>query len=309
MWVPEGRDSLEDVLWRSICHSGLEERMRSAFHVTTPLWYGLWIGSPLTVIQCSLLRDVFTETARLVPHFCKYVEDVICALADSIQTGEPLHVALAPPGHADFGLATTFVHCPQCKAEGPVKRWQEAYSEDALECPVCGYSYSPVATYSSDRILFAETVRCPSCKAEHRVRDFSDEEINILEDRHTFDDFIEELSWLRRVEAFYKRNPDLEGKIKPHFVMVLESRDPEVRNAMFEGLPFAEIELPSGQEVYLDGSRVLSKEDQEVVDYLRRDHFSLPERTKFVEDSIERLGLQLFQASPVKCTECGGNLT
>jgi hypothetical protein len=66
-WLPDWRKPIEDVLWESIRRLGLEERMRTAFHVTVPLWYGLWIGNPLTAAQCSLLHDVLTEAARLVP--------------------------------------------------------------------------------------------------------------------------------------------------------------------------------------------------------------------------------------------------
>jgi hypothetical protein len=308
MWLPQGRRSLEEVLRESIRRLGLEQRMRSAFQVTKPLWYGLWIDSPLTATQCSLLRDVLKEAARLVPSYGEQIEDFTRALADSTEIGEPLHVELAPPGHVDFGWVTTFVHCPRCKAEGPVERWQEAYSEESLGCPVCGYSYTPAATHSSERELFAETVRCQSCQAVHRVRDFPDDEIQILEDRHAFEAFNEEMSWLRRVEEFYKRHPDLESEIKPHFLMVLESRDPEVQEAMFAGTPFSEIKLRSGGAAHFDRSRAWSKDDQEVIDYLLHHHFSLPERMKFVEESIERLGLQLFQGSPVRCTGCGGQL-
>ncbi len=64
LWLPWGRESPEDVLWESIRRRNIEPSLRAAFQVTTPLWYGLWIDSPLTATQCALLRDLFHEAAR-----------------------------------------------------------------------------------------------------------------------------------------------------------------------------------------------------------------------------------------------------
>ena len=309
LWLPDGRRPIEDVLWESIRGLGLEQGMRTAFQITVPLWYGLWINSPLTAAQCSLLQAVLTEAARLVPSYAKHIKVFASALAESAETREPLNVELAPPGHVDFGWIWTFVHCPRCKAEGPVKRWQAPYPQDPLDCPVCGYSYSPTATYSTERELFAETIRCPSCQAEHRVRDFSDVEIDTLEDRHRFEELHDELSWLRRVEEFYGRHPNLEGVINTHFLMVLECDDPEVREAMMAGTLFDVIELLSDESARFDRSPEWSDDDREVIDYLRHHHyFSLPERIKFVEESIVELASKLFQTSSVKCSACGGQL-
>lgn len=306
LWLPWRVESPDDILWKAMRRLGLEPRIRSAFQVTRPLWYGLWIQSPLTVGQCSLLRAIFTEVVRLAPSYQKRVEDFQRALVDSIDTGKPLHVELMPPGHADFGWVTTFVHCPRCKAEGPVERWQETYPEEPLECPVCGWLYSPAATYSSEQ-LFAETICCPSCEAVLLVRDYPDDEIRVLADCHTFGEFREELTWLQRVAEFYKRHPDRRGKIKSKLKTILDSEDPAIQEALCAGLPFSEINLPSKSEG--GSSDSLSQEDREVMDYLRHNDFSLPERMKFVNDSIERLKKQLRASALVKCTRCGGQLT
>jgi Zn ribbon nucleic-acid-binding protein len=306
--LPDWREPIDDVLWKSIRRLGLEERIRAAFQMTAPLWYGLWIGNPLTAAQCSLLRDVFMEAARIVPSYREHTEEFIRALAESAETGEPLQVELTPPGHVDLGWVTTFVHCPRCKAEGPVERWQQTYSEELLECPVCGYSYQPAATHSSERDLFAETVRCPACQTAHRVKDFPDGVIQVLEDHHNFAAFKEELIWLERIKDFYERHPGVEGKIKPHVLEVLESRDPKVLEAMFAGAPFDEVELPSSMTARIVASQDWSTSDREVIEYLRHHHFSLADRVKFVQESIERLGLQLFQASTVRCSKCGESL-
>ena len=201
-WLPDWREPIDDVLWKSIRRLGLEERNAGRVPHDLPVWYGLWIGGPLTAAQCSLLRDVLTEAARIAPSYREHIDEFTRALAKSAESGDPLHVELTPPGHVDFGWVTTFVHCPRCKAEGPVERWKQTYSEEMLECPVCGYSYQPAATHSSERELFAETVRCPACQTEHRVRDFPDDVIQALEDHHNFAAFKEELVWLQRIEEF-----------------------------------------------------------------------------------------------------------
>lgn len=306
LWLPWGIESPEDVLWKAVRRLGLEQRIRSAFQVTRPLWYGLWIQSPLTAGQCLLLRAMFAEAVQLAPNYQKHVEDFQRALSDSIDMGQPLHVELIPPGHVDLGWVTTFVHCPRCKAEGPVKRWQQTYAEEPLECPVCGWFYSPAATHSSERELFAETICCPSCEAVLRVRDFADDEIQVLEDRHTLGEFREEWGWLQRVAEFYTRHPDCRGKIKSKLMMILDSDDPAIQRALFAGLPFSEINLPSEDEGVPSDS--WSEEDREVMDYLRHNDFSLPERMEFVSDAVERLEEQLRGSTPVKCTQCGGQL-
>jgi hypothetical protein len=159
MCLAEGYESTEELLRESIRRLSLEHAMRSEFLDTKPLWYGLCIDSPLTKTQCSLLRDVLTELARMAPHQEQDFTEFIRALTDSIVTGERLNVELSPPGHVDMGWVTTFVHCPRCKAEGPVKRWQESYSEDPLECTACGCSYAPAATHSVERERFAKDRR------------------------------------------------------------------------------------------------------------------------------------------------------
>src|SRR5262245_28592845 len=80
-WLPEWRESIEDVLWKSIRRLGLEERIRAAFHMTTPLWYGLWISDPLTTTQSSLLHDVLTEAIRIAPSYREHIDDFMRALA------------------------------------------------------------------------------------------------------------------------------------------------------------------------------------------------------------------------------------
>ena len=80
--------------------------------------------------------------------------EFVAGLTRPLQQGLEMHVKLAPPGHVDLGWNTTFPHCPRCKAEAPVKRWQRKYSEVPIACPVCGNDYSPAGTSSSVRYDF-----------------------------------------------------------------------------------------------------------------------------------------------------------
>jgi hypothetical protein len=77
---------------------------------------------------------------------------------------------------------------------------------------------------------------------------------------------------------------------------------------MFAGTPFNEIQLPGDGAAELVDSQEWSSSDREVIDYLRHHHFSLEVKMKSVEDSIERLNSELFQTSPVKCSNCGATL-
>jgi hypothetical protein len=64
--------------------------------------------------------------------------------------GLRLHVSMAPPGHTDLGYYSVFAHCPSCKAEADIERWQRRYPSESYACKVCGREYSPAATASME---------------------------------------------------------------------------------------------------------------------------------------------------------------
>lgn len=305
MWVPPGRERPNEVLWDSIRRTGIESSLRAAFHVTDPLWYGFWVDSPLTREQCGLLSTLFTDLVSAVPRYGDHLQAFIDALNVSMETNRELHVDLAPPGHSDMGWCTTFVHCPRCKAEGPFEPWQESYPSEEINCPTCGYSYSPAATHSTEREYFAESLECGRCHSLLGIKDFSDEDIQILEDHHYYREACDELSWLRRVASFYERHPDYVDRIKPHFLMVSDSDDPRVQEEMWAGVPFDEIELPVGEIPAAPTD--CSAEDLAVIEYLRHNYFSLQPRMTGVLESIERLK-PIVATTWVSCPKCGGRL-
>jgi len=56
---------------------------------------------------------------------------------------------MGSPGHTDFGYYTIFPHCPYCKAEARIKRWQRHYPTESYDCPVCGTQYVPAEAAST----------------------------------------------------------------------------------------------------------------------------------------------------------------
>jgi hypothetical protein len=147
-------DELDQQLWKIIEQHKLESRFRAAFPVTTPLWYGLWISSPLRRVQVEILLELL-EAARDqdgpkdsdVGHF-------LGAMKAALQWELPVHVALAPLGHIDLGWYTIFPHCPRCKANAPVGRWRESYADTPHTCEVCGHIFNPNEQHSSKQDTF-----------------------------------------------------------------------------------------------------------------------------------------------------------
>ena len=149
---------------------------------------------------------------------------------------------------------------------------------------------------------FAEKVVCRECGAAFPVKDFSQEDIRKLENEHYYHHFCEEMAWLRRVASFYDRHPSTD--VKSHHTRVMQSKDPKIREAIVNCVPFHEIELPP-DGIPTEVSNDWSTEDLEVVDYLRHNEFSLPGRMKFVEESIDRL-VPIVKSGPALCPDCRG---
>ena len=79
------------------------------------------------------------------------VDHFLAALRKSLDWELPLHVALAPLGHTDFGWYTVFPHCPRCKANAPVGRWKTEYPSEPHICQVCGNTFIPNENHSATK--------------------------------------------------------------------------------------------------------------------------------------------------------------
>ena len=159
--LPDGAENPDEELLRAVRNAGYEAKLKDAFERTEPFWYGLWTQSPLSSYQSRILHAVLAELLVAVPRYKKYVAEFLDALEKG-GSGHHVNVELATPGHVDLGFVTTFVHCPHCKAEGPFKRWQNEYPVEPIDCPVCGFNYSPAQTYSCERHFEVRSIVCDS---------------------------------------------------------------------------------------------------------------------------------------------------
>jgi hypothetical protein len=138
---------LASALDDAIRSKSLQSSMANAFRSTKPLWYGLWINSPLTTDQCRLILAILTDLSLLKLNDRR----ILLALDVSITHGLPMHVWLSPLGHTDFGVNTVFPHCPRCRAFAGF-RWRSPYPSDPTTCGVCGNIFSPAQTASTERL-------------------------------------------------------------------------------------------------------------------------------------------------------------
>jgi formylglycine-generating enzyme required for sulfatase activity len=147
---PDSRQ-LDELLWNIIHMRQLEVRVRDAFTPTDPLWYGFWIDSPLKRNQTELMLIILSAAVEVEDNQIFGLAQFVDALRRSLECELPLHTALLPLGHYDFGIYTVFPHCPRCHASAPVERWQASYPTHNYSCQVCGQDYVPDEHQSTER--------------------------------------------------------------------------------------------------------------------------------------------------------------
>jgi hypothetical protein len=117
--------AVEDQMRSTLLTSGLRKSFGEVFLETRPLWYGLWVTSPLTAAQLEMMPRV------LMPAMGDGVLQFQRACGLALEHGLRLHVRMSPPGHVDFGFHTTFPHCPRCK-KGNGERWKSPGLDESL---------------------------------------------------------------------------------------------------------------------------------------------------------------------------------
>jgi hypothetical protein len=143
-----------------------------------------------------------------------------------------------------------------------------------------------------------DPVACDSCGGRFPVSNLTEDDCHALSDQHSYQGFAEELRMLLKVKGYYRRHPDAEGRIKPHFARLLASDDPEVKDRLYAGVPFDQIELPPEE---LPAAMVSGEEDREVVEYLQHNDFSLGPRLEFVSQEVARLQKSVRRVSCPRC--------
>jgi hypothetical protein len=131
-----------------------------------------------------------------------------------------------------------------------------------------------------------DPVVCDACGTRFPVTALTEDNRHVLEDQHAFQESVKELQMLLKVQEFYRRYPEAEGRIQPYFVRLLESDDPEVSESLKAGVPFDQIELLSDQ---LPAAWMNREEDREVVEFLRHNDFTLGPRLEGVSQEVARL--------------------
>jgi hypothetical protein len=274
LYVPN--DQLEKLLWETIIQFDWQERLQQTFSITRPLWYGFWMSSPLTDKQASLLYDLLAngslaEAITASKYGSSNVSEFVKALEQTSRGDKNLYVSMTPPGHVDFGWITTFAHCPQCKCEAPIKRWEGQYPATLLTCHVCGNTYSPAETYSSERDWFARSITCVSCQSIITLQSFTDDEKEILESHHDLHEFLNEQRILVNTKGFYDRYPDAKHTAKR---AVRNNTKPD-----------------------------WSPEDWEVIEFISTRSFSLIPRLDFILRRIDQFRLKV-EGHIVNCPVC-----
>lgn len=87
-------EDLEQALWKVLKDRRLERRFRTAFVVTKPLSYGLWINSPLGPKQAALLYELLHAVREHFDCVPAEVDHLLAAMQIAMMRHLPMHVTL-----------------------------------------------------------------------------------------------------------------------------------------------------------------------------------------------------------------------
>jgi hypothetical protein len=283
----------EEDLEETARRSNIQTLLQRHFQQTNPSWYGLWIDSPLSLAQCGVLQSFYAAVGESGDSRW----DIAVPLRSAVSEGIPLHVEASPPGHADLGYLTTFVHCPRCKCEGPFPRWQESYPADIQFCGCCGQAYSPASTYSLVWEYSLNSFECTQCGQVVKGNTLTEEQLQILEAHDLHEQEIQEFDWLERIAAFYRRYPEA--------AVYFESRGPVIGKG--KRVTFgSDVRFSSDALLNAAGQERWMSENAAVMEYLARHFFSLEPRRRSIIQSLNAWRME--QDPSVRCMDCGGEL-
>jgi hypothetical protein len=90
--------------------------IRRVFYEAAPLWYGLWIDSPIIEEKARLLLALLTSVAQRAPDAAPSLDEFLDALRVSLETGLPMYARLIPAGRRLNGAWKLDPHCKRCGA-------------------------------------------------------------------------------------------------------------------------------------------------------------------------------------------------
>ncbi len=143
-----------------------------------------------------------------------------------------------------------------------------------------------------------DPVFCSSCSARFPVERFETEAYEDLQKRHHYEGCCDELQMLQKVGRFYERHPEAVDRIRPDFVDMLESDDPKIIDQLCDGVPFAQIKLPSQPSPVVG---TITEEDAEAIAYLENAYFDFTGRFQSIVEVVAK-GEGSFRV--VNCPEC-----
>lgn len=142
-------EETEKLLQEQVMKKGLGRQISEHFPITTLLWYGFWIESPLRRPQCEVLLKLFTGMDKSGDPLDNDLRHFLAALRVAIDRDLPLHVSMNAPGHGEGDYLTIFAHCPRCKAGERLifnEDWQNRDRQQPIICHVCHQTYVPAET-------------------------------------------------------------------------------------------------------------------------------------------------------------------
>ena len=119
--------------------------------MTTPLWYGFWINSPLQRPQVEFLHELLDAACDHDDPEDRDIRHFLNALVAAICWELPVHVSLAPLGHTELRLVYRLPALPSVQSERSAGRWKDTYPSTPHKCRVCGHTFNPDENQSSEQ--------------------------------------------------------------------------------------------------------------------------------------------------------------
>jgi hypothetical protein len=122
---------------QAIDRLNLRANVETNFPFTKPVWYGLWMRSPLDAPRALLLKFILRNAGGNDSSYVRAMNQMILGLGAAYEHALPLHVRLYPRGEVQGTWWNLVPHCQSCHAP-----WPEPQRE---QCDVCGYVGHPAA--------------------------------------------------------------------------------------------------------------------------------------------------------------------
>jgi hypothetical protein len=170
--------------------------------------------------------------------------------------------------------------------------------------PFAGNGEGADPPFGADEDGASLPIACTECCHRFDPAEFTPEQLEVIEYWGEYAPFLKEHSLLARTARMYNRHPDARGQVRTKLDTILHSDDPDIRQKLFAGVPFNEIDPPRPAE-YEGRLRQWADGDEELVQFLETHSFNLDRRLEFVRGEMDKWETRLA-GRIVVCPECGG---